>query len=361
MEEESVTAESGISWDTRNERKEDVMKKGLIATGLVVLVLCLMMGAVPLEAKNYRWRIGTILPPASPVGQALGEFAKKVEARTNGQMKIQVGYSSSFGGLKDLVPAVSMGSVEMMVTAHNWWDTIDKNRKIFVFPYVFKDWEHMRAYIKSPLWEADLKALNKQNIHIIFPDPGKTVMWKRGPFRCILAKRPIFTAKDLEGLKLRLYESETAKRIWRHMGCNITVIAWAEAYLALKQGMVEAITTPMNLTYDMKFHEVAPYITNINEFLQMECIGGNKPKWDKLPSNIKKVMVEVLNEVATKSNEQLEQRVETDLQKMLDQGAFFIRTSLKSFEDKSAPLAKDLEAEGQWRKGLYDDIQKLKP
>jgi TRAP-type C4-dicarboxylate transport system substrate-binding protein len=150
-----------------------------------------------------------------------------------------------------------------------------------------------------------------------------------------------------------------AKRIWKHMGCNITVIAWAEAYLALKQGMVEAITTPMNLTYDMKFHEVAPYITNINEFLQMECIGVNKPKWDKLPADIQKVMIDAFNTVAKKANDELEGRVETDIQKMLSQGAFFIRTSLESFSDKVAPLAAQLEAEGQWDEGRFEAIRKL--
>ena len=331
--------------------------KILIALGIVFVLTMALIGSV--DAEDYRWKVGTILPPSSPMGMALAEFAKIVKAKTNGQMEIKIGYSSAYGGLKDLVPAVSMGSVEMMVTAHNWWDTIDRNRKIFVFPYVFDSWDHMRAYINSPLWDQDLKALHKQNIHILFPVAGKTVMWKRGPFRTILAKRPIFTAKDLEGLKLRLYESEMAKRIWRHMGCNITVIAWAEAYLALKQGMVEAITTPFNLTYDMKFHEVAPYITNINEFLQMECIGVNKKKWDELPANIQAVMVDALNTVAQKANDELEQRVETDLQKMLNEGAFFIQTSLKSFSDKIAPLASQLEAEGQWDKGRFEAIRNL--
>jgi TRAP-type C4-dicarboxylate transport system substrate-binding protein len=52
--------------------------------------------------------------------------------------------------------------------------------------------------------------------------------------------------------------------------------------------MVEAITTPMSQTYDMKFHEVAPYITNINEFLQNNTVTVDKRKWEKLPADITK-------------------------------------------------------------------------
>ena len=336
------------------------MRKDRIVIGLVVFLVFSVIAIGSVRAQTYRWRLGTIQAPSSFTGEGLSLFAKKVAEKTKGQMKIQIGFSSVFGSLKELVPAVTMGSVEMMVEAQNWWDTIDKNRKIYVFPYTFSDWDHMTVYVKSPMWQAELKKLDSQNIHMIFPDPQKPILWKKGPTRVILSKRPIWSAKDLEGLKLRLYESELAKRVWKHMGCNITVVDWAESYLALKQGMVEAITTPLSETYDMKFHEVAPYITDINEFLQFFAVVVNKPKWDKLPPKIQRAMIESANETALWSNEHLDRRAESDLQKMMGEGAFFIRTSLKSFSDKIAPLAKVLEDEGMWRKGLFDDIQKLK-
>ncbi|MFC1798818.1 TRAP transporter substrate-binding protein [Thermodesulfobacteriota bacterium] len=329
---------------------------------LMIFILSVVFLSGTAGAKTYEWRLGSIFPAKSPIGEQMALLVKKVEQKTNGKMKIKIGYSSAFGGLKELVPALSMGSIQMFITGHNWWDTIDKNRKIFTFPYTFSDWDHLTAFIKSSSWQDMLKKLDAQNTHMIFPDAKaeKVVLWKRGPNRVLLSKKPVFTAKDLEGLKLRLYESELAKRVWRHMGCNITVVAWAEAYLALKQGMVEAITAPRNLCYGMKFYEVAPYITDINEFLQAECVVVNKPAWEKLPPNIKKAIMVSITEVATKANENLYSRAEADLKKMMDEGAFYIRTSLKSFKKKILPLAKELESEGMWRKGLFDEIQQLK-
>jgi TRAP-type C4-dicarboxylate transport system substrate-binding protein len=116
----------------------------------------------------------------------------------------------------------------------------------------------------------------------------------------------------------------------------------------------------MSQTYDMKFHEAVPYITNINEFLQNNTVTVDKRKWDKLPADIQRAMVESINEVAAWSNAQLEDRVERDIQNMLDEGAFFIRTSLNSFKEKIAPLAAEFEAEEIWEEGLFDKIQQLK-
>lgn len=333
------------------------MKRGLIVTGLIALVVCLVAAVIPVQAETYKWRIGTIVPKESLMGQTLTMFAKKAEEKTGGQMKVQVGYNSAFGGWVDGMKAVSMGSLEMVTEDLGSWEMLNGNFRILRFPYTFSSWDHYYKYINSPSFKPELAALAKKNHHIIIPN--EKVNWKRGPFRTILAKRPIFTAKDLEGLKLRLYESEVAKRIWRHMGCKITVLPWGEAYLGLKQGMVEAITTPMSQTYNMKFHEVAPYITNINEFLQNNTIGVDKRKWEKLPPDIQKAMVDAINEAATWSNETLDQRVENDIQNMLKEGAYFIRVGLDSFKNKIAPLVAEFEKEGAWRKGLHAEIQKL--
>ena len=334
------------------------MKKIYWVTLIALLGCFCLLTAMPAAAKNYKWRLGTIMPQSSLIGQGLAMFAEKVAKKTNGQMKIQVGYSSAYGNYSDNMKAVSMGSIEMMIEDIGSWEQLDKNLKICRFPYTFSGWDHYFKWIKSPLFAKEKAALAKKNHQILIPNDN--AVWKRGPFRAILSKKPIFTAKDLEGLKLRLYESETAKRIWGHMGCKITVIAWGEAYLALKQGMVEAITTPMSQTYDMKFHEVAPYITNINEFLQNNTVTVDKRKWDKLPANIQKAMVESLNEVAAWSNSKLETRVRGDIMKMLDSGASFIEVGLGSFKDKIAPLAKEFEKEGVWEKGLFEKIQALK-
>jgi hypothetical protein len=49
-----------------------------------------------------------------------------------------------------------------------------------------------------------------------------------------------------------------------------------------------------------------------------------------------------------------------DRKEMESKGAKFITVDLKPFQDKVAPLAKELEEKGKWSKGLYGKIQELK-
>lgn len=334
------------------------MKRELLLA-LIAIVVCSLTVAGTVQAETYKWRLATITPPTSAFGQGLTSFAEKVDKKTKGQMKIQIGFSSAFGGYTEAMKLVSMGSIEMMVEAVESYEPLDKNLRICRLPYTFSGWDHYGAWIKSPLFENVVKTLSASN-HQVFT-PNEKGAWRRGPYRVIVSKRPIFKVSDLQDLKLRMYESEIGKKVWSQMGCKINVIAWGETYLALKQGMVEAVTSAMDMVYDMKFHEAAPYITNINEFLQNNMMTTDKRKWDKLPENIRRAMTDAINEVAVLSNSQLDNRVENDTQKMLDEGAFFIRAGLNGFKEKVAPLVKEFESQGMWDKGLFEEIQKLKP
>jgi len=331
--------------------------KRVLTVLAVAAVMCLFVVQTG-GAADYKWRLGTIMPQSSLIGEGLQKFAKSVEEKTGGRMTIQVGYSSAYGNYSDYLKAVSMGSLEMMIEDIGSWEQLNKNLKICRFLYVFSGWDHYNKWIASPLFAKEKETLAEKN-HVVLI-PNEKAVWKRGPYRVILSKKPVFTPQDLEGLKLRLYESETAKRIWTFMGTKPVVIAWGEAYLALKQGMVEAITTPMSQTFDMKFHEVAPYITQLNQFLQNNTVTVNKQKWASLPTDIQEAIVEALNETAMWSNSELDGRVEGDIQQMLSDGAAFIRVSTDPFQEKIRPLALEFEEEGVWEKGLFEKIQELK-
>jgi TRAP-type C4-dicarboxylate transport system substrate-binding protein len=192
--------------------------------------------------------------------------------------------------------------------------------------------------------------------------PNKDAVWARGPYRVLASKKPIYNADDVKGLKLRLYESETAKKVWgQALGANITVIPWGETYLALKQGMVEAVTSPLDSLYDIKFTEVCKYVTEIKEFYQNQTVTINTKKWQSFSPAIQKALADAATETARTMNTKLYGQVEKDMQRMMDDhGASFLKVSTKSFQDKVKPYVDELENQNFWPKGLYARVQEIK-
>ena len=335
------------------------MRKVLCLMVLMSIILSVAFAKGSGEEETYHWKIGTIVASESLAGDSLNMFAEKVKEKSNGRMEISIGFNSSYGKYADQIKAISMGSLEMMMEDLGSWELVEKNMQIFRFPYVVSDWDHYAKWLGSDEFKKELEKMEEKNHHFLLPNSN--VIWKRGPFRLLVAKHPVLTVEDLEGLKLRLYESVTAKRIWKQMGCNITVVPWGEAYIALKQGLVEAATISASQFYGMKWYEVAPYMTNINEYLQCNAVSVDAKKWAALPEDLKVIIQESLEEVAVWSNDKLEAQVKMDIENAVKEtGGEFFEIDLAPFEKKITPLAYEFESEGLWDKGLFDTIKSYK-
>ena len=305
-------------------------------------------------------KFGLIDSPMSILGQGVTLFGKLIEEKTKGEIKINIGYSSAFGGWAALLSSVEMGSVDMMIEDIGSWEFFDPALRIVRFAYVFRDYDHYVKYLNSPIFEESKKKLLARNHFLLIPN--REAVWVRGPYRVLASKKPIYSADDVKGLKLRLYESETAKKVWgQALGATITVIPWGETYLALKQGMVEAVTSPLDSLYDAKFTEICKYVTEIKEFFQNQTITINYKRWKSFSPAIQKVFIDAATEVAKRMNDNLHAQVEKDMQRMMDDhGASFLKVSTKSFRDKVKPYVDELENQNFWPKGLYGRIQEIK-
>ena len=124
----------------------------------------------------------------SALGQGLTLFGKLVEEKTKGQVKINVGFSSAFGGWAALLSSVEMGSVDMMVEDIGGWEFFDPALRIIRFAYVFRDYDHYLKYLNSPVCEESKKKLLARGHHILLPN--KDAVWVRGPYRVLASKKP---------------------------------------------------------------------------------------------------------------------------------------------------------------------------
>jgi TRAP-type C4-dicarboxylate transport system substrate-binding protein len=135
------------------------------------------------------------------------------------------------------------------------------------------------------------------------------------------------------------------------------VISWGEAYLALRQGVADAITAPIGLLYPAKFTEVLKYVTITKQFPQTMCFGMNIEKFNSLSPKEQQIMIDSANEAGEYFSMLYRRRAEEDIDKMMcEHNAFFIQTCLEPWRAKAQEARKQLEASGYLPKGLWDKI-----
>ena len=144
----------------------------------------------------------------------------------------------------------------------------------------------------------------------------------------------------------------------RAVGANPTPIAFAEVYLALQNGTVDAQENPLPTIDAKKFYEVQKYIVltgHITDAL-LTIVGG--PTWNKLSDADKKIFAEVLSEGAARATGQIVDVEQTLGAEFSKRGKEVVKVDRTAFREAVAKLHNGPDA--TWDKATYDKLQALK-
>jgi TRAP-type C4-dicarboxylate transport system substrate-binding protein len=166
---------------------------------------------------------------------------------------------------------------------------------------------------------------------------------------------------DLQGVKLRVWPNDIVRRFWAHMGTTPIVLDWGDVYLSLKQGMIDAVTAPLTAVHFARLTEVAPYVTELKQFHQTWPISISEKVWQTLTKEQQQILVDGANTGTKVLAQVVQERAESDIQKMMQEdNAVFIRVNTSLFEKKALPFYDQLIKDGIISRELFEAAQKLK-
>lgn len=223
----------------------------------------ILIGALvlaPAQAKTIR--AGLTDPLDTPHGQAMVLFKDVMEKETSGGITVQLFPSLQLGQILEQVEGVQQGSQEMMMATPAWFSRFYPRIDVFSLPYLVTDWTAGERLFRSPavaeIWRDAEKATGIK-IAGAFPVGFRNVINK---------KRPIQTAADLSGLKIRLQNSPVQIATLRALGANPVVIAWGETHQAVQTGIVDGLENSLPVLVSTRFAEVAPYLSQTRHFFE---------------------------------------------------------------------------------------------
>ena len=110
---------------------------------------------------------------------------------------------------------------------------------------------------------------------------------------------------DMKGLKIRVPDAPAYIAFPKALGANPTPIAFAEVYLALQNGTVDAQENPLPTIEAKKFYEVQKNISLTGHIIDALLTVVSGQVWTKLSADDKKVFSEVMEEAADKASHEI--------------------------------------------------------
>src|SRR5712675_2498690 len=208
--------------------------------------------------------------------------AQEIEKRTAGRYHIDVYPASQLGKENDINQGLTLGTVDIIISGSSFAAKTFPPIGVTYYPYTFRDADHLLAYTKSDIFKELAKGYEDKTGHHIVAVTYYGV-------RHTSSNRPIKVCADMKGLKMRVPDVPAYLAMPRACGANTAPIAFAEVYLALQNGTVEAQENPLTTIEAKKFYEVQKYIVLTGHIIDSLATQVAPHVWNKLSDGDKKV------------------------------------------------------------------------
>ena len=267
------------------------MHKTLTIGAVAALALTAFGGAASAQTK-LTW--AHVYETVEPFHTESVWAAEQIKERTEGRYEIQVFPASQLGKEADLNQGLTLGTVNIIISGSSFAAREYPPIGITYYPYIFRDPDHLLAYTKSDVFQRLAQGYEEASGHHI------TAVTYYGT-RHTTANKEITQCSDLEGVKMRVPDVPAYLAMPQACGANTAPIAFAEVYLALQNGTVDAQENPLTTIEAKKFFEVQTNVALTGHIVDHLNTIVSKSTWASLSDEDKAIFSEVMAEAAARA------------------------------------------------------------
>lgn len=265
---------------------------------IVLLVLVMLMPMVFANAeaekkaegpKSYKWAFSMAGTEETLNYKGAAKFKELVEARTNGQIKVDLYANSALGTTAEMMEGHINGTIPLLTGVTSMLPPYVPGYALFDLPAAFPDIATLRAFEKSDFIDILNKNYAKSGGFYMlgFSDAG---------FRQLTSNKKVHSVADMQGMKIRVQENKYHLGFWNSIGANAIAMDYTELYTNLQQGVIDAEENPYMNFYDSKLYEVQKYVIETNHIAHVMTFSISTNVWESLTPELQKIVQQSMDE-----------------------------------------------------------------
>jgi TRAP-type C4-dicarboxylate transport system substrate-binding protein len=314
---------------------------------LVAVLSCgTALAADPLESwapkfdpskAEHTYLLSNISHPAI-VGVAVGyQIRDAVWERSGGRLYVDYRPLAQLGGEKDVISKLKMGAVNGMLCSSVAAANIAPKLGVVNLPYVVDSMDKLEKFRKdkSLFGEFSESTLAQGLITADIVSYG-TYGWA--------TTVPVANIEDAKKVNFRIAEAPVNADIYKNWGFKFTVMPWPDVPQALQTGVINGLDHTAIVCNITKKFEVAKYFTEVNYAQGLFIHLINKRWFDKLPADLQKILITVIEEESAKNREATRKQQDDQIAAAKAKGVQFFQLSAQDRQkliDLSTPVYAD--------------------
>jgi tripartite ATP-independent transporter DctP family solute receptor len=272
------------------------MRFGTRCTTGAVAALAIAASSSVAMAQTYTMVVAHLLPEDltdNEVAPAMAHFESLVEARTGGDIDVQVFGAGALGSEVETGKQAQAGTtVQASVLSSGAMSSFYPDYQIITTPFLFPNYRVAWDYFDGD-WHAELMrgAIEEAGLRYLgtFDDGGGFVAFTNNV-------RPIRTIDDIQGLKIRVEENPAHVATMKALGASATPLPWGEVLTALGTGLADGQFNAPGVSASFKLWDVNDYTTWSGHVFNSQSWMVSEAWFQSLPDEYKAIIVDSAQE-----------------------------------------------------------------
>ncbi len=254
--------------------------------GCLVVLLPVVMAAGPGDCASVTLTYSIFFPATHAHAIWADKWAKEVEKRTNGAVKITMFPGGTLTPADQCYDGVVKGISDIGMSVLSYTKGRFPFSEVIDLPLGYKDGRQVTRLANA--FYKKFKPKEMDDVQIMY-------LHGHGPGIVHTKATPVNKMEDLKGLKIRC--TGTSMKVAQALGATPVAMPQPETYEALSKGVVDGLLSPIEVLKGWKFAEVTKYTTrNLGSSYTIGFfVAMNKKKWDSLPKEVQDT-IEKINE-----------------------------------------------------------------
>src|ERR671910_1295631 len=269
---------------------------------LTAAIALALFGSAPTEAQTARTftlRLNHVLGPKEPFHEGFTTWAKRVEERTKGGLKIQIFHSAQLGVEEDIIEQMRQGATIGQNTDAARLGNYVKGIAVMNGPYFAETLDDVEKLSRAPTIQKWQEELAKQHgLKVVCFD------WVQG-FRHFFTNKPVKKPTDLSGLRIRTPPAPIWQESIRALGAAPTAMAFGEMYPALQQQAIDGVELVYNNIPGARFYEVVKFASETKHIMLINFQVVGMKFFESLPAEYQTAMIEECRKAGRETSEKI--------------------------------------------------------
>ncbi|MEM9233891.1 MAG: TRAP transporter substrate-binding protein, partial [Pseudomonadota bacterium] len=252
-------------------------------------------------------------PDGYPTVEAARFMGKYLAEKTDGRLQVKIYPGGQLGSEGSTLEIAMFGGLDMARTFSAALNNIAPLTKLFSLPFLFRSTAHQRRVADGEVGQAILESLEAYNLRgLAIYDTGGRGFYTTG--------KPIPHPSALEGLKIRVPNSDIYLATVRALGANPTPMNFSEVYQGLVQNVIDGAENNWPSYISTRHYEVAPFYSETGHFMTPDMLIMSLRTWENFSPEDQQLVQEAARQSVTVMRDLWDQRVADSKTALLESG-----------------------------------------